>query len=162
MNLLKNFIKLKDEKIKLADSYEVNQNYEMSYMALWAVTEHTVKEVEETRKIKKLKQSIQVWHHYFEHETKSKRPASIKSFVCEVKNIPDIKLIQESLGEIAAIAKLLRTQAKSGSTKYRDKRNAIAHHAEKFKNFTVYQDYKDTALAAISEIEARLTVIEVK
>ncbi|EOG9063827.1 hypothetical protein ACLK5F_004677, partial [Vibrio fluvialis] len=61
-----------------------------------------------------------------------------------------------------AIAKLLQTKQKGKSSKYRDKRNAIAHHADKFKGADVYLDYKETALAAISELENKLKGMENK
>lgn len=160
MNLLEDFIILQEEKLKLADDYERSQSFEMAYISLWSVTEHTVKEVETVRKTKELKDKVSAWHYFLDGKTNRKRPQPIKSFVCEGKSIPDIELIKKSLGEVPAIAKLLNTQAKSGSTKYRDKRNAIAHQADKFRSFSVYEDYKETALSAISELKARLKVME--
>ncbi|MFA0021171.1 hypothetical protein AB4354_22945 [Vibrio splendidus] len=162
MSLLGDFIQLRDEKVKLAEEYEQGKSYEMAYVALWSVTEHTVKQVEEHRKITDLRGKVAAWHYFFETETATKRPAPIKSFSCEVKNIPDIKLIQESLGSVPAITKLLQTKQKGKSSKYRDKRNAIAHQALKFGSDSVYLDYKATALAAIEELERTLEGLEEK
>lgn len=156
MSLLGDFIQLRDEKVKLAEEYEQGKSYEMAYVALWSVTEHTVKTVEELRKYKELRKQVLAWYEFFEDNYVTQRPRPIKSFVCEVKNIPEIKLIQESLGAVPAIAKLLQTKQKGKSSKYRDKRNAIAHHADKFKDIDVYRDYKETALAAITELESKL------
>ncbi|HAS3380732.1 TPA: hypothetical protein I6122_003355 [Vibrio cholerae] len=162
MSLMESFIKLRDDKLKLAEEYEHAQSYEMAYVALWSVTEHTVKTVEELRKNKELRKQVLAWYEFFEDNYVTQRPRPIKSFVCEVKNIPEIKLIQESLGAVPAIAKLLQTKQKGKSSKYRDKRNAISHHADKFKGADVYLDYKETALAAISELENKLKGMENK
>lgn len=156
MSLLDDFIQLRDEKLKLAEEYDQAGSHEMAYVALWSVTEHTVKKVEEQRKTLELKARIIEWHQYFENEEETKRPSPIKSFVCETNSIPQTRLIEKLLGSIPAISKLLQTSQKGISGKYRDKRNAIAHHAEKFKNESVYQDYKNTALAAIEELGIKL------
>lgn len=160
MSLLAKFIEFRDDKLIMAKSYEEHSSLEMAYVALWSVTEHTVKAVEEHRKTQELKAKVKEWHQYFENGKANKRPSAIKSFTCEVSSIPQTKLIEKSLGSIPAILKLLQTSQKGSSGKYRDKRNAIAHHAEKFKNVTVYQDYKDTALAAIAELEVKLKELE--
>ncbi|WP_272575959.1 hypothetical protein [Providencia sp. PROV273] len=156
MSLLDDFIKLRIKKRILAEEYEQIQSYEMAYIALWSVTELTVKAVEESRKTSELKDRIRAWHHFFENNSNISRPEPIKSFVCEVKTIPAITLIQKSLGEVPALAKLLQTNQRGKSSKYRDKRNAIAHNADKFKNIDIYLDYKETALAAIEELELKL------
>jgi hypothetical protein len=162
MSLFDDFIQFRDEKLKLAQDYELTQSYEMAYVALWSITEHTVKIIEELRRSKELRKQVLSWYEFFESNSAVNRPEPIKSFVCEVRSIPEIKLIQKSLGTAPAIAKLLQTKQKGKSSKYRDKRNAIAHHADKFKDVKVYHDYKKTALAAISELEKKLKETESK
>jgi hypothetical protein len=160
MSLLAKFVEFKNNKLIMANSYEEHGSLEMAYVALWSVTEHTVKSVEEHRKTQELKAKVKEWHQYFENGGDKKRPPPIKSFVCEVNSIPQTKLIEKSLGSIPAITKLFQTSQKGTSGKYRDKRNSIAHHAEKFKNEDVYQDYKNTAFAAMVELEVKLKELD--
>ncbi|MFN4318727.1 hypothetical protein [Acinetobacter parvus] len=156
MTLIDEFLGLRDEQLKLAQDYEKEASYEMAYVALWSVIEQTVKRVEEKRKYRELREKVVAWYEFFENELITKSPAPIKAFDLDVKTIPDLITIHKSLGEAPAISKLLNSQSGSGSTKYRERRNAIAHHAQKFKDASIYSDYKETALAAIAELEDKI------
>jgi hypothetical protein len=162
MSVFSYFVCINKEQTEIAESYELRGSYEMAYLALWAITEHTVKEVESRAKTRKLKNAIDEWHKYFQSNEELKRPKQIKNFACDVKTIPQIKTLTEELGDIPAVSKLLQTKEIGKSTKYRDKRNAIAHKAEKFSSETVYKDYKVTALSAIQELERKLNKVEYK
>ena len=83
MSLLHDFIQFRYEKLKLAEDYDQAGSHEMAYVALWSVTEHTVKKVEERRKTLDLKAKIIEWHQYFVNDEEKKRPSPIKNFVCE-------------------------------------------------------------------------------
>jgi hypothetical protein len=157
-----NFSKLRKDQSDAADNYELDGSYEMAYLALWTITEHTVKEIEVKTKTDKLKVGVGEWYQYFQSNRELERPKPIRSFVCDVKTIPPIKNLTEVLGEIPAIGKLLQTTQKGKSTKYRDKRNNIAHTAEKFRSEAIYQDYKNVALSAIEELERKLNKVEYK
>ncbi len=162
MSVFNDFTSLFKVQSEIAECYELDGNYEMAYLALWSVTEHTVKEIQTHVNTRKLKNAIDEWHKYFQSSEELKRPKPIKNFACDVKTIPQIKTLTEELGDIPAVSKLLQTKEKGKSSKYRDKRNAIAHKAEKFSSETVYKGYKVTALSAIQELERKLNKAEYK
>lgn len=47
--------------------------------------------------------------------------------------------------------------AKKGTTKWRDKRNRIAHNAEEFHKLDTYQEYKNKLLNGIDELVVSLS-----
>ena len=162
MNLLKEFLDRKQKHLTLADEYEAAGSLEMAYLALWSVTEHTVAGIETFRKTKELTRSVTEWYLFLTEKKQIKRPKIIKSFSCEVNGIPEINLIKKELGEIPAISKLLQPSNNKGiSSKFRDKRNSIAHRAEKFRNKEVFNEYKLVAHAAIDELEEKFKQKEV-
>ena len=161
MSLLKAFLERKNNQLLLAEQYEKSGSLEIAYLALWAITEHTVKEVEEQRLKQKRFQDITDWYRFLSENGQYPRPSETKiNCGVEVKNIPQLTNIEELLGLIPSITKLLQTNNKKGSTKYRDRRNEIAHHAAKFRDINTFQDYKETALSAIVELEEKLKEME--
>lgn len=162
MSLFEDFLERKQEQLKLANEYESAGNLEMAYVALWSVTEHTVKDIEVVRKTKALTLSITKWYEFLTEKKQVKRPKEINSFSCSVNSIPEISLIIKELGEVPAISKLLQTSNTKGiSSKFRDKRNSIAHRAERFLNPKIFNEYKQVALDSIQELEEKIKKMEV-
>lgn len=158
MSILQQFYERREEAEANASLYEQSNNLEMAYLALWSVTEHTAKDVESIRLRRELKAKVCLWTEYLDGTGPA--PLPIKNFSLEPQSIPSIANLQSVLGEIPAVSKLLQTKAKGKSSKYRDKRNAIAHYAERFADKTRYNDYKSTAQAAIDELAHKLKDIQ--
>ncbi|EKT4485668.1 hypothetical protein JGK44_000039 [Shewanella algae] len=158
MSILQQFYERREEAEANASLYEQCNNLEMAYLALWSVTEHTAKDVESMRLRRELKKKVRQWAEYLDGTGTA--PPPIKSFSLGTQSIPPIANLKSVLGEIPAVSKLLQTKAKGKSSKYRDKRNAIAHHAERFTDKTRYDDYKSTAQAAIDELAQKLKDIQ--
>lgn len=155
--ILENFTKLRTKQVEYAAAYEAKQSYEMAYIALWSVLEAALKDITPKAKQMSLLQKIHEWRLYLEAGGNSK-PREIKSFQCtRSETIPHISLIEVLLGNCPTIKEILNTESKNGSTKWRDKRNNIAHNAEAFKQLKTYKEYKNKLLAGLDEFAGRLS-----
>ena len=139
------------EQIRIAVGYEDNHSYEMAYIALWSVLETGLKDISPYAKKVILLNKINQWKSYLDGETNNE-PKEIKSFQrTRSEKIPPISFIETYLGECPIIKEIMNTESKNGSTKWRDKRNKIAHNAEGFHRFETYQEYKNKLLDGMDE-----------
>jgi len=156
---LKTFVELKSEKLAEAQKQEAGGSKAMAYIAMWSIVEKTLSELESERLERKLKLELQKWTDFLEKKI-GKPPQPIKGFKFETDKLPNSNGVQILLGDAPAICKLVQTQAKGKSSKYRDKRNAIAHSAEEFKDLSTFNEYKNVVMSAIEELELKLTLTE--
>ncbi|EJC7066760.1 hypothetical protein MYC06_004592 [Vibrio parahaemolyticus] len=152
---LKRFLALKSEKIAEAQKQEENGSKAMAYIAMWSVVEKTLSELESERLESKLKLELKKWTDFLVDKV-GKPPQPIKGFKFKTDKLPNPNGVQVLLGDAPAICKLVQTQAKGKSSKYRDKRNAIAHSAEEFKDLSTFNEYKNAVMSAIEELEHKL------
>ena len=155
--LLENFNALRTEQIAVAAEYEESHSYEMAYIAIWSILETSLKDITPHAKKIVLLRRINEWKDYLEDN--GRKPLNeIGSFQCTRSNtIPPISLIEALLGDCPIIKEILNTKSKNGSTKWRDKRNKIAHTAEGFQRFETYQEYKNKLLNGLDEFVIALS-----
>lgn len=156
---LDTFLRLKTEKLRDAQVQEANGSKAMAYIALWSIVEKTLSQLESQRLEEKLKSELNKWINFLGNKD-GKQPCKIKSFSFKTEKLPNSQEVKVLLGDAPAICKLVQVKAKGKSSKFRDKRNAIAHSAEDFKELTTYQEYKSTVLNAIDELEIKLKELE--
>jgi|SaaInlStandDraft_4_1057021.scaffolds.fasta_scaffold34181_2 hypothetical protein len=149
--ILESFNRLRTERIGVAENYEETQSYEMAYIALWSILESVLKDITPHAKKTVLLKKVNEWKDYLEGNGNN-TPKKIGSFQCTRSDkIPPISLVEALLGDCPIIKEILNTESKSGSTKWRDKRNKIAHNAEEFHRFETYQEYKNKLLDGMDE-----------
>jgi len=157
--LLENFNTLRTEQIAVAAEYEESQSYEMAYIAIWSILETSLKDITPHAKKIVLLKKINEWKNYLEDNGR-KPQNKIGSFQCTRSNtIPPILLIEALLGDCPIIKEILNTESKNGSTKWRNKRNKIAHTAEGFQRFETYQEYKNKLLNVLDEFARALSSV---
>ncbi len=147
-------LKQKESQEKLALAYEKITSYEMAYISLWIILEKTLKDIDTKLKRDKLYSQVSEWKQYLEIKSNdSKKPKEIRSFnLKESERIPELGNIEEYLGNIPITKEIMNTQTKHGSTKWRDKRNNIAHKAESFGKKETYCIYRDKILGGVNEV----------
>jgi len=151
--ILEEFDLIKGQQFLLFEHYESMKSFEMAYLSLWNFLERTIKLIYAEIRKRELFKEICEWKNYLEG-VRQGRPREIKNFTIESRNrIPDIKTIERYLGNLIIITQIFNTDNKRGSTKWRDKRNKIAHYAESFAHEKTYSDYKNKILDGISELE---------
>jgi len=93
------------------------------------------------------------WNEYLSG-TRTNRPKDIKNFTTEYKSekIPDISMIEEILGAMPEVRKIIEPKKK-----WRNRRNEIAHKASKFKNEALFIEYKNDLHGAVNELEKNIT-----
>jgi hypothetical protein len=142
-------LELEHEHLSLSEDYEKSSSYEMSYVALWTILEHIMKPIASIGMRKKLESSLHEWIEHIKTPVPGKQPKEIKDFKIEYTStsIPPVSLIEEAIGNVPKLKLLMHS-----TSKYRRKRNDIAHRAEKLSE-TIYGDYKSAVLSAIAEIK---------
>lgn len=65
-------------------------------------------------------------------------------------------------GELKLVSEIMNTQRKNGSTKWRDRRNNIAHQAMPFGSESKFHEYRDKILDGVNELEGALSTIKLK
>ncbi|MBC8551924.1 MAG: hypothetical protein H8D23_19930 [Candidatus Brocadiales bacterium] len=150
-DILESFNRLKAERVGVAADYEQSQSYEMAYIALWSILETALKDITPYAKKIVLLKKVNDWKDYLEGNS-SNPPKEIRSFqITRSDKIPPISLVEALLGDCPTIREILNTESKNGSTKWRDKRNRIAHNAEEFHRLETYQEYKNKLLDGMDE-----------
>jgi len=150
--LYERIIQLHQTQHDMAVRYEEAGSYEMAYLSLWIVLEKILKDIDTKIRSDGLYVQICEWKNYLENKS-TKKPREIKSFnLKESERIPDLAKIEKAIGEIPVTREIMNTQAKNGSTKWRDKRNSIAHNAESFAKKDTYEEYRDKILSGTSEL----------
>lgn len=155
--LRQEFYNLKTEQTKKALEYENSKSYEMAYLSYWVILEKGLKIIEVLRKREKLYSEICLWKEYFEG-SEVKKPSDIRCFsLQEPEKIPEVKLISEFLqGKLPLVAEIMNTQQKQGTTKWRGRRNDIAHQAMSFGSESKFFEYRNKILDGIDELEKEL------
>ena len=156
-------IDLRKKQEALAFDYEDKASYEMAYLSRWYMLDKILRVIDTECRREQLYHQVCEWKKYLENQT-SKKPNDIKSFnLTEQENTPDIGKIgkiEEYLDcELPIIKEIMNTKSGNGSTKWRDKRNNIAHRAEPFRKKETYEEYREKIMEGISEIERSLNVI---
>ncbi|GGO74645.1 hypothetical protein GCM10010982_37950 [Bowmanella pacifica] len=133
--------------------YEAAESNEMAYLSLWAVLEKGLKIIEVVRKREELYEQVCAWKDYLDGQN-NKQPSAIKSFsLQEPEKIPDVKVISGYMGGLPVVTEIMNTQSKNGSTKWRDRRNRIAHQAAPFGSNEKYEEFRDKICTGIDEME---------
>ena len=149
--ILQNFNRLRTEQTVIAANYEENKSYEMAYIALWSILETALKDITPYAKKIVLLSKVNEWKDYLDGNSNN-TPKEIRSFQCTRSDkIPPVSLVEALLGECPIIREILNSESKNGSTKWRDKRNRIAHNAEGFHRLETYQEYKNKLLDGMDE-----------
>ena len=157
--ILENFNRLRTEQITVSANYEENKSYEMAYIALWSILETALKDITPHAKKVLLLKKVNEWKDYVDGNAK-KPQKEISSFYFQCtrsEKIPPISLIEAILGDCPIIKEILNSESKNGSTKWRDKRNKIAHNAEGFHRYETYQEYKNKLLDGLDEFVRALS-----
>jgi len=148
------------DRIKTSLTYEENGSYEMAYISLWSILETALKDISPYAKRVALLKLVNEWRAYLD-EGGEKEPKTIRSFQCTKSDkIPPIDLIEAFLGDCPTIKEILNSEPKNGSTKWRNKRNGIAHNAEGFHRTETYREYKNKLLDGINELGMKLSNIK--
>ncbi|MBS9921584.1 hypothetical protein [Vibrio alginolyticus] len=140
--------KLKDEQIKLAEEYQSKQSYELAYIAYWSVVEHFSKEVGEIFLKQQLEKKLVEWQDYLSGKQESRPQGKQISLKLECSTIPPMNQLTDLLGELPKTANLLKSKSK-----YRNRRNDIAHRATKFGKEQTFFEYKEAVIGSIEELE---------
>ena len=161
MNAIYNqLVELRKKQEKLASDYEEKSSYEMAYLSRWYVLEEILKSMDAECRKKQLYRQVCDWKKYLENPN-TKKPGEIKSFdITEQDITPDIGKIgkmEEHLDcELQIIKEIMNGNSKNGSTKWRDRRNNLAHGAMPFGRTETYEEYRNKIMEGISEIEQAL------
>ena len=151
--LAKQFEKLLKERKKKAKEHEIARSWEMSYISYWSILEDGLKLFATLGIRKQLHLKIKQWDDYLSG-IKDNRPKEIRNFSVEYKTdkIPTVRTIEIILGEMPAVAKIIEPKKK-----WRNRRNDIAHKASKFKNESLFTEYKTDVLGAVEELSKNIT-----
>lgn len=158
--MLPKFNKIKNEQFEKAKEFEDTNSFEMAYLAYWIVIEKGLKIIEVERKRRQLYDSICAWKEFLEDSRKS-RPPKISSFdLQEPEKVPDVKSVSKFLGGLPTVVEIMNTKSKNGSTKWRDRRNNIAHQAAPFASESKFFEYKNKIIHGIVEMQSVLEKID--
>lgn len=148
------FIKLHQERQSDAKVHEESNSFEMSYISYWSILEDGLKLFATLGTRAELHSKIRRWNDFLSGKTKTK-PKDIRNFSTEYNQdkIPRIELIELVLGSMPSVAKIIEP-----NKKWRNRRNDIAHKASKFKNESLYLEYKADILEAIGELNKNITI----
>lgn len=153
-------LEIKKVQFEKAEVFEKNSSFEMAYLSYWIVLEKILKVIETRRKRDNFYNSICEWKLFLE-TGKGKTPVKIKLFsLKEVEKMPEISSIESFIGKTPNVRKIMNTQSKNGSTKWRDKRNNIAHQSDSFGSENKYNEYKQMIIQGIAEIETVLNKLK--
>jgi len=125
---------------------------------MWSILEGGLKLFASLGLKKKLQLKIKEWDRFLSDET-SQCPKPIRNFDTEYKTdrIPDISLVEEVLGSLPHVRKIIAPKKK-----WRNRRNAIAHNASRFKNEQIFVEYKSDLIEAIEELENQILIASQK
>jgi len=148
--LISDLLKLKEAQDKRSDAFEDDNSYEMAYLARWYILEKAVRKItlkkRQDNKIKLMK----AWVDYAEDGT-SKRPENYRIGVIPLqvsKYLPHYEqVIVKFFGNCPALLEVMKANGR-----YRNKRNRIAHSADKLSEKNYYKYYKPVINQAISEL----------
>ena len=138
----------KDKQIGLAEEYQSKQSYELAYIAYWSVVEHFSKEIGELFLKQQLAEKLAEWQDYLSGKRESRPQGRQISLKLECSTIPSMKQLTNLLGKLPKTANLLKSKSK-----YRNRRNDIAHRATKFRNEKTFLEYKEAVISSIEELE---------
>jgi len=147
------FIELRDKQIISATDYENNNNYQMAYIAYWAILEDVVKRLGPICMQIALKKELQEWLGYIQNKNQKKpKPITQRTFDIpkeKLNTIPSETLLQHILSKDDApnVFKVLNP-----NERFRKRRNSIAHSAENISEKT-YHEFKTAINNAIQEAD---------
>ncbi len=147
----------RDKQLLLMGAHESAGNYGMAYLALWAVLENFAKRLGPVVQRQELKEALSDWLEYLNgNSTNTPKQIGSGKFDIpknETMNIPAEESLQKLFPLGAGPSFYLATAPKK---KYRIRRNDIAHKGEATSS-NVYQEFKEVAHKALSEIDAWLS-----
>ena len=138
--------------------FEARESYEMAFIALWAVPENFLKQVELWSRQKKQHALMKEWAEYLDNTgeadaTGRKPPEDSNIGTISTKlprGLPDYtRVLRKEYASCTSVLKLVGT-----GEKYRRKRNAIFHSADSLSKDKYFNDYKIMLEAAIEELYA--------
>ena len=148
------FTGTKADKIKLAADYETGGSYETACLALWCILEDGLKLHFGYRKRAALAENIARWSEYLSGESKNKRPKEIRNWQEKCQNLPSEKEIRKDFAKCSKLLEVMHP-----GSKWRRRRNRIAHGAEKFGHKKTYLNHKADLLQAIEELHQGLAAL---
>ena len=151
-------IELRNKQEALAFEYEEKASYEMAYISRWCVLEKILKILDTQLKADEIHNKVHKWWEEYLSNPDSNQPEPLKSlYLKEAQRIPQVGKIEEHLDcELPIIKEIMHTKSGNSSTKWRIKRNDIAHRAEPFGKKETYEEYRNKIMEGISEIERAL------
>ena len=148
--LTSDLIELKDQQDKRSDAFEDNNSYEMAYLARWYILEMAVRKITLKKRQDRVISLMKSWVEYAEGK-KTERPENyrIGEIPLQVsKYLPHYEqVIVKTFGECPTLLEVMRA-----NRRYRNKRNRIAHSADKLSEQNYYKYYKPAINQAIAEI----------
>ena len=140
---------LKGDALKIAAQYEGREAYEMAYISIWLVLEKGLHLYADEGVRLNLKDRVSDWSKFLAGE-KRKAPTPIRDFSTRYtsRSIPQVALVEKSLGKMPKVARVMDPKAK-----WRRRRNSIAHEALPFGMATTYREYKHDLLQAIDQLQ---------
>lgn len=151
------FEERRDKQLLLMETHESTCYYGMAYLALWSAIEFFAKRIGPVAQRQELKEALSDWLAYLNANGASKPDKiGIGKFdipKTETTKIPAETSLQKLFPLDAGPNFYLVTDTKR---KYRTRRNDIAHKGEA-TTLKVYQEFKDVAHKALSEIDAWLS-----
>ena len=160
--------KIRDKLIELqnmqetqAVEYEKGESYEMAYLSRWYILEKMLKILDTKLKADELHNKIRKWWEEYLSNPASNQLEQLKSLqLKEASNIPSahrIKEIEKCFNmKLSAIKEIMHTKSGSTSTKWRKRRNDVAHGATPFREKERYEEFRKKIMEGISEIEEAL------
>jgi hypothetical protein len=137
-------------------AFEENKSYEMAFIALWAVPEHFLKQIELWTRQNEQYRLMKQWTEYLENtndadDTRIKPPkdSNIGSISTKLsRTVPDYtRILRKKYPACKSVLELMHT-----GEKYRRKRNSIDHSADSLSEDKYFNDYKIIVQSAIEEL----------
>jgi hypothetical protein len=134
-----------------ADKYEQLKCWSYAYLARWVVLEKGLKSLYNLYNRECIRKCAIEWLEYL--DDKGKKPLNkINNFTIQTQSIPPYKFVKELLGECSSVKDAL-----DSNSKYRRKRNSIAHQAEEFRSEKDYLGYREAIDKAIKQLLTKLS-----
>ncbi len=148
--LISDLLKLKEEQDNRSERFEAEESFEMAYLARWHILEIAVRKIILKKKQDEIISLMKDWVDYTE-ERRPSRPQNTKIGTVPLqasKYLPHYEqVILKEFGKYGALCEAMKTGGK-----YRNKRNRIAHSADRLSRQNYYKYYKPVINQAISEI----------
>lgn len=158
--LLSDFQVLRNIALEESARFERELNFSMAYLTLWCVLEKTSKAMYPLAAESRLHFEIKAWESYLAKEAGEKAPTAIPAsyfLFGKPQRIPEVEILEIKFGPLPKMKAIFNTVNKAGSTKWRDRRNDIAHNAATFTKASTFEEYKQKLFQGIEELDECLS-----